>query len=153
MARTRKVSPNPAVDAQIDHRRKRPDVFPVGCILSKCAGNISGDSVQRKCEELVSPEFWDGAQGSQCDSRQAAPHYTDNDGALERDISGREARDRSSNPHPKRNWNTDEQYDLNLLAGAANLVTKQNRLEVTRAHDRTGNGGHHAKTDQQGNKN
>ena len=98
------------------------------------------------------PQFRDRTQCSQCNSREAATHHAHDDCALECNIGSREARNRGSNPDAERNGNTDEQDDLNLLARAANLIAKQNGLEITRTHYGAGNGGNHAKPDKQSDK-
>src|SRR5882762_93007 len=125
------VAADPTIKAQIDKRRKRPDIFLVGRVPSQLSGDEPAQNVKGHGRPFAMQ------QGRKCDqapaqhTRQTTANHAQQQGCLKRQISGKKAFLNETNPDPQRDGNAEPKHQVNLLRGAT-LLAEQKFPELER---------------------
>ena len=88
------VAPDPAVDAQVDARRKRPDIFAIGSEVAQLSGHKAAQYVEGQSRPLAVPERGKGQQNTAQHTCEPAANHAQQDGGLEGQIAGKKASER-----------------------------------------------------------
>jgi GTP cyclohydrolase II len=97
----------------------------------------------------VPHEFGKSAKPGECDSCESSSHHANDDGTFKRHVGGLEVGNDRRYPYSESHGDSHKENDDDLLPRAANLIAKQDGLEVARADDSAGDGGSNAKANQE----
>ncbi len=142
------VAPDPAVDAEVHKRGKRPDVFAIGSEDAQLSGDEAAQHVERQRRPLAVPERGKRQQNAAQHAGEASADHAQQHRGLEGQIAGRKTSGAEPDPHAQGQGNADPQDEIDFLLPVP-LIAEQQRLELHRAAQNAGRRGGHAQLDQQ----
>ncbi|MGA2967472.1 MAG: hypothetical protein ABSD64_14785 [Terriglobales bacterium] len=147
-ARTRKIAANPAIKAEIDEGRERPDVFLFGGEAAQLAGNNSGEDIQGQAGPLAVQGGGQRYEGAADAARQTAADDAEEEGGFEREVAGEKAFGDETDPDAEGDGDGHPQRKVDFVAGFTALAEDQ-ALEFLGADERAGHGRGHAQLDEE----